>query len=103
MHDRPRSWACVRVSDSSLFRPRTLPSVSQFCTRLKSERMALVRRMLHKRDAIERHFAHLTNCGGGLSSLPAWGRTLPRVRLWIDAKIAIDHARRLAKETLAMM
>lgn len=250
MHDRPRSWACVRVSYSSLFRPRTLPSVSQFCKRLKSERMVLARRMLHellvaqghqeslgfldgkgllvgeystdpdacngiasgryrkgyklharstssgffveytvlplnegepntarellehlpahsvtladanydshllydavherggqlltrlkgrgrslttlrkmgpvrreaievwdtrpelceqvlhKRDAIERHLAHLTNCGGGLSSLPAWVRTLSRVRLWIDAKIALYHARRLARDALAVM
>src|SRR5262249_51324897 len=32
-HDRPLCWACDRVHYSSLFRPRRLPSISQFCKR----------------------------------------------------------------------
>ena len=46
-----------------------------------------------RRDAIERHFAQLSSFGGGLAPLPAWVRTLERVRRWITAKIVIYHAR----------
>lgn len=43
-HDRPLCWAAQRTSYSSLFRPRRLPSRSQFCRRIKSPRcMALLR------------------------------------------------------------
>ncbi len=37
-HDRPLSWACCRNHYNSLFRPRSLPSVSQFCRRVKTKR-----------------------------------------------------------------
>jgi hypothetical protein len=37
-HDRPLCWACDRTHYSTLFRPKTLPSVSQFCKRIKSTR-----------------------------------------------------------------
>lgn len=45
------------------------------------------------RGAAERTFAHLSAFGGGLAPLPAWVRTLPRVRRWIGAKLVIYHAR----------
>lgn len=48
LHDRSLSWACRRENYSSLFRPRTLPGVSQFCKRLATERFVLVRRLLHE-------------------------------------------------------
>ena len=35
----PRCWACDRNSYTSLARPRRLPSVSQFCKRLHSQRV----------------------------------------------------------------
>lgn len=54
-------------------------------------------RILRHRDDIERYFAHLTSCGGGLTTLPAWARGRRRVRLWVDAKIAIYHARLLVR------
>ena len=38
-HDRPMCWACDRSHYHSLFRPpRVLPSISQFCRRIKSDR-----------------------------------------------------------------
>jgi hypothetical protein len=61
----------------------------------------LCEQAMHQRDAIERHFGNLTSFGGGLGPLPAWVRTLPRVRRWVDAKIAIYHARLIARRTLA--
>lgn len=45
------------------------------------------------RGAVERTFAHLSAFGGGLAPLPAWVRTLPRVRRWIGTKLIIYHAR----------
>lgn len=41
------------------------------------------------RTAVERLFAQLTNCPGGLKGLPNWVRTHPRVKRWIQAKIIL--------------
>jgi hypothetical protein len=41
-HDRPLCWACDRDHYSRRFRPRQLPSVSQFTRRVKSARFTLV-------------------------------------------------------------
>jgi hypothetical protein len=38
-HDRPMCWACHRRNYTTVFRPRVLPSVSQFSRRLKTERI----------------------------------------------------------------
>ena len=38
-HDRPMVWACDRRHYGSLFRPRRLPSVSQFSRRLRTPRV----------------------------------------------------------------
>lgn len=43
-HDRPLCWACDRDHYNTMFRPRQLPSVSQFSRRVKTQR---VTRMLH--------------------------------------------------------
>ncbi len=45
------------------------------------------------RVKIERCFGNLTSFGGGLSPLPAWVRTLHRVRLWVLAKLIFNAAR----------
>ena len=58
---------------------------------------ALCERVLHLRDGVERRFGHLTSFGGGLGPLPSWVRRLRRVRLWVDAKIAVYHARLIAR------
>jgi hypothetical protein len=38
-HDRPMCWACDRIHYNTLYRPKQLPSVSQFCRRLKTPRV----------------------------------------------------------------
>jgi hypothetical protein len=43
------------------------------------------------RDTVERHFAWLTNHGGGLAPLPNWVRRFSRVQSWVQAKLII-HA-----------
>lgn len=45
-HDRPLRWACGRSSYNRFMRPRALPSVSQFCKRVRSPRVgAIIRRV----------------------------------------------------------
>lgn len=46
-HDRPLCWACERSHYSSLFRPRRLPSVSQFCRRIKTARCQEILQGVH--------------------------------------------------------
>jgi hypothetical protein len=47
-HDRCLSWACDRMHYHDLFRPRSLPSISQFCRRVKSDRVRQVLDRVHK-------------------------------------------------------
>src|SRR5438034_11761576 len=46
-HDRPLSWACDRWHYGRLFRPRKLPSISQFTRRIKSDRCQLILQYVH--------------------------------------------------------
>jgi transposase len=50
-----------------------------------------------RRSAIERFFATLGNQCGGLNPLPNHLRRLPRVRLWVHAKLILYHLRLLKK------
>lgn len=50
-HDRPLCWACDRDHYGSLFRPRRLPSVSQFCKRIKSGRCQQILEKMYERLA----------------------------------------------------
>jgi hypothetical protein len=52
-----------------------------------------------QRIAAEQRLSQLSSFGGGLSPLPAWVRTLPRVRRWIGAKLVIYHVRRATRST----
>lgn len=53
----------------------------------------LAAELARQRDVIERFFGNLTSFGGGLSPLPAWVRTLPRVRRWVQAKLILNALR----------
>jgi hypothetical protein len=50
-HDRPLSWACRRGSYNGLFRPRKLPSISQFTRRIKSDDCQRILQLVHDRFA----------------------------------------------------
>jgi hypothetical protein len=54
-----------------------------------------------QRLTIERTFAHSSSYGGGLGPLPAWVRTLPRVRRWIGAKLILYHVRLSLRKEVA--
>lgn len=46
-HDRPLCWACDHRHYNTLFRPRQLPSVSQFCRRVKTPRVQALLNGVH--------------------------------------------------------
>jgi len=50
-HDRPLSWACRRSSYGAMFRPRKLPSVSQFTRRIKSHDCQRILQLVHDQFA----------------------------------------------------
>ena len=47
--------------------------------------------LIKNRTSIERMFGNLVSFAGGLKPLPHWVRTLPRVRLWVQAKMVLFH------------
>lgn len=51
------------------------------------------------RRQIERNFGNFTSFGGGLTCLPSWVRRFHRVRNWVHAKLLINAARWLNKQT----
>lgn len=55
---------------------------------------AFADQLLRDRSEIERHFAHWTNWGGGLTCLPAWVRTHRRVHRWVQAKLVLTALKR---------
>lgn len=55
--------------------------------------------LLTARKQIERFFGNLVSFAGGLAPLPAWVRTLPRVRQWVQAKLIINALRIQLKST----
>ena len=55
--------------------------------------------LFQQRVYIERFFASLTNCGGGLTYLPPWIRTHRRVRQWVQAKLIFHGLKRHPPKT----
>lgn len=52
------------------------------------------------RTAIERKFGYLTSTSGLLTHLPAWVRTLGRVRMWVQAKLILADLRATIKREI---
>jgi hypothetical protein len=46
-HDRPQCWACDPLHYGRLFRPRKLPSVSQFNRRVRTKSVELIQQRVH--------------------------------------------------------
>lgn len=63
-HDRPLSWACDRWNYSGCFRPRKLPSVSQFCKRINTDRCDAILQRLHTHLAGLASFTELSFIDG---------------------------------------
>jgi hypothetical protein len=85
-HDRPLSWACSESSYGTLFRPRRLPSVSQFCRRVKSARVEEMIRLVKDRLARSDEPAELAFIDG--KALPVTENSRDP-----DARIGRDNGR----------
>lgn len=94
-HDRAMMWACDRSHYHGLFRPRRLPSVSQFHRRIKSPRVQLLLGRLHGELAgVDSPTAMLVIDGKSLPINPVtrdpdarWGHTFGRQQLGIGYKL----------------
>lgn len=84
-HDRPLYWACDRSHYNTMFRPSQLPSVSQFCRRMKTPR---IQAML---EAIQ---TYLTRSASAVRLSFLDGKPLP-VQFWSrDPDARIGYATR---------
>ena len=61
------------------------------CPRIKGKALCHRRQSPYRLISRERMFGNLTTFAGGLKPLPHWVRTLPRVRLWVQAKMVLFH------------
>jgi len=94
LHDRAMMWAADRTNYHSLFRPRRLPSVSQFHRRVKSPRVQQVLQCVHDELAgVDSPTATLIVDGKALTINPVtrdpdarWGHTFGK-RLGIGYKL----------------
>jgi len=107
-YDSRRLYSAIERRGAWLFTPikgeakaastfRRMPASRREAIALWKDRPRLAQLAMTTRTTIERVFAHLCGFGGGLGPLPAWVRRLGRVRLWVEAKIAIYHARLIAR------
>jgi hypothetical protein len=72
------------------------------CKDLLENTVSRFGRELHDpRRGIEREFGYLTSTGGLLTRLPAWVRTYPRVRLWVQAKLILAQLRKRTRSHAA--
>jgi hypothetical protein len=55
---------------------------------------AFGRELYEKRVDVERFFGYHASTSGLLNGLPAWVRTYPRVRLWVQAKLLLGTIRK---------
>jgi hypothetical protein len=114
-HDRPLSWASDRSHYNTLFRPRSLPSNSQFCKRLKSPRVLQILQEVYDRLAATDVATELTmldgrvlrvgshskdpdarksHVAGGFARgyrLHAWGTNDQRIPLWSVMPLNTDE------------
>lgn len=67
-HDRPLCWAARRSSYGELMHPKQLPSLSQFCKRLKSDRVEAI---------IDRVHGSLAGCDEQATLMFIDGKALP--------------------------
>jgi Transposase DDE domain len=102
----PLHDACIAAGELQLLTPRRYgsghhlghrrhsPGRLRSIARTESPFPAFAARLLHDRKAIERAFGQLTNWGGGLTTLPPWVRTYPRVHRWVQAKLTLTYLKR---------
>jgi hypothetical protein len=89
----------MRVNDP--IGPRQSPGRARAIGLLEQPGTQMGRALMTRRDAIERYLGTLCCTGGGLGPLPGFVRSLPRVRLWVGAKLLIHSVRRAIRQASA--
>jgi hypothetical protein len=103
-YDRNPLYDLAAASGHQLLAPRKMPGTGLGSRRHSPHRIRSVHllewapgrfgpALYQTRTSIERQFGGLVSFGGGLQSLPPWVRSLPRVRLFVHAKLLINAAR----------
>lgn len=73
-HDRPLSWACHREHYHGPFRPRRLPSISQFCKRVKAEQFQKYLQHIHDATTNDRELKDINFFDGKPLTVGAYTR-----------------------------
>lgn len=81
---------------------RQMGAARRQLVRVWDDHPELVQFVLKARNTIERVFGVLVCTGGGLGGLPAWVRSLRRVRRWVGVKIILYNARLNVEENLEL-
>ena len=73
-HDRPLCWACDKEHYNTMFRPSQLPSVSQFCRRVKTPRVQAMLAAIHEYLTRSEAPVQLSFLDGMPLPIRAWSR-----------------------------
>jgi hypothetical protein len=93
LHEVARAQNCQLIAEQKNRCGKLAPNRKHSPARIKSFAILKTTRgqlLLKFRDHIERQFGKLTCHGAGLGPLPAWVRTIGRVKLWVTAKLIIN-------------
>lgn len=82
-----------RGADKGLGHHRHSPGRLRCRDLLENTQSDFGRELHRRRTDIERRFGYLVSTAGLLGPLPAWVRTYPRVRLWVQAKLILAALR----------
>lgn len=89
--------ACIR-KDRLTSKPRANRNSPGRLEAVHHWKQGLAPYVYRDRKQVEVAFAHQSTYGGGLGPLPAWVRSLERVRRWVGAKLILHHARLLNRK-----
>lgn len=93
LHEVARANQCQLIAEQKNQSGRLAPNRKHSVARIRCFEIlktAKGRLLMKYRDQIERLFGKLTCHGAGLGPLPAWVRTIHRVKLWVEAKLIIN-------------
>jgi hypothetical protein len=108
--DRHLHEICTTQGELQLVAPRNKPGSNlghrkRSPGRLRSIELLEVSRtgfgdqLLKNRNELERWFGWIVSSGGGLTCLPPWVRTYPRVRRWVGAKLVLATLKLADRDT----
>ena len=110
-YDRNALYAACRLRGVQLLAPRRYgpgrklghirhdPARVYSIQQIENSLTGFAPKLLQERQQIERWFGNFSGSSYGLTHLPPWARTLPRVVRWITAKLIVWNCAKRAKKT----